>query len=518
MLIKMTTFAEAEKILFVPHDIRPISHKQTVEVVQQLGYKIVFPPNELLLYDENNPNTDALWNWIDENIQSTDAAVLSSDLLLYGGLIPSRKHNIPKSVIDDRLERFKTLRKNNPQTRIYILSSLMRTPTEGVAGFNEDPKYYETYGSQIFTLTLLLDKQEILKLNDNEKWQLNYLKNNIPTEYLDDYFKRRAKNLSATKKLIDFVNQGIFDYLLVGKDDNSPFCQTHRENRELMSYAESLPKTKFQSLSGIDEFGLILLVRAVNDIRGESPTVNVKYNKGKGEKTIPAYANESIGKYIEETMMIAGGRIADDPKLADLVLLVNTDQNGKTYFLHNSSPKDVPKLNEKKLDKQANHFANLVDEYVEAGYPVGIADITYVNGADNALMKHLYNKGLLYKIQAYSGWNTATNSTGFAIGTGILAKYMSNDSKDRLLTIRYLDDWAYQANVRTMLSEQFFNSREGMVNYYSLGDKTEFVNDRVTYLMRDFANRKLPPFEYLKDFYVTLPWQRMFECDIHFVK
>ena len=95
---------------------------------------------------------------------------------------------------------------------------------------------------------------------------------------------------------------------------------------------------------------------------------------------------------------------------------------------------------------------------------------------------------------------------------------MSNDSKDRLLTIRYLDDWAYQANVRTMLSEQFFNSREGMVNYYSLGDKTEFVNDRVTYLMRDFANRKLPPFEYLKDFYVTLPWQRMFECDIHFVK
>ena len=158
----------------------------------------------------------------------------------------------------------------------------------------------------------------------------------------------------------------------------------------------------------------------------------------------------------------------------------------------------------------------MVNEYISAGYSVGIADIIFANGSDNALMKNLYQKGLLLKLQAYSGWNTATNSTGFVIGTGILAKHMSNNSKDKLLMRRYLDDWAYQANVRTMLGEQLFNYREGGAVYYNLGSKSQDVEDRVTFLMREFAAKNLPPSDLLNDFYVTLPWNRMFECEINF--
>ena len=183
---------------------------------------------------------------------------------------------------------------------------------------------------------------------------------------------------------------------------------------------------------------------------------------------------------------------------------------------HNALPNSTLKIDQKKVEKNAENFANLVDEYVEAGYPVGIADIAFANGSDNALMENLYNKGLLFKLQAYSGWNTATNSTGFVLGTGMLAKNMSNTSKDRLLIRRYLDDWAYQANVRTVIGEQLFNSREGGAIYYNLGSHTQGVADRVTWLMREFAAKNLPPFEYLKKFDVTLPWNRMFECSIDF--
>ena len=36
-----------EKILFIPHDSRPISLQQTAEVIEQLGYEVLTPPEEL---------------------------------------------------------------------------------------------------------------------------------------------------------------------------------------------------------------------------------------------------------------------------------------------------------------------------------------------------------------------------------------------------------------------------------------------------------------------------------------
>ena len=511
--------ANKEKILFIPHDARPICFQQTAEVIEQLGYEVLTPPEEFFGgKGDYMGQPDELWKWLESNVKSAKVAVIAADSLFYGGLIPSRKHEISQSVIDSRLERFKALHINNPNMKIYVFASLMRTPQEGVAGFTEEPDYYVTYGNRIFNLTALMDKSELAYLSASEKQELCALKSSIPSEILNDWFSRREKNLAVTKQFIDLLDQNFISYLIVGRDDNSPFCQTHKENRELKIYAEkyNLPKTKFQSLAGIDEFGLLLLTRAVNDLRGETPTISVKFNKGKGSKTVPDFSDEEIGNSIENAAALAGGKLVDEPKGADFVLLVNTDPNGKTYQLHNALPDSAIKLDQKKLDKNAENFANMVYEYIEAGYPVGIADIAFANGSDNALMENLYNKGLLFKLQAYSGWNTATNSTGFVLGTGMLAKNMSNSSKDKLLIRRYLDDWAYQANVRTIIGEQLFNSREGGSIYYNLGTHTKAVADRVTWLMREFAAKKLPPFDYLKKFDVTLPWNRMFECSIDF--
>lgn len=511
--------AEKEKIIFIPHDARPICFQQTAEVVEQLGYKVLTPPEEFFGGKEDYMGQpEELWKWLEDNVKSAKVAVIAADSLFYGGLIPSRKHEIPQAVIDSRLERFKALHTKNPKMKIYVFTSLMRTPQEGVAGFTEEPDYYVTYGSRIFNLTALMDKADLAYLSASEQQEMSALKSGIPNEVLNDWFSRREKNLAVTKQFIDLLDQNVISYLIVGRDDNSPLCQTHKENRELKIYAEkyNLPKTKFQSLAGIDEFGLLLLTRAINDLRGETPTVSVKFNKGKGAKTVPAFSDEEIGNSIEDAAAIAGGKLIDEPNKADFVLLVNTDPNGKTYQTHNALPDSAIKLDQKKLDKNAENFAELVDEYVEAGYPVGIADITFANGSDNALMENLYNKGLLFKLQAYSGWNTATNSTGFVLGTGILAKNMSNASKDKLLIRRYLDDWAYQANVRTVIGEQLFNSREGSAIYYNLGNQAQAVADRVTWLMREFAAKNLPPFAYLKNFDVTLPWNRMFECNIDF--
>lgn len=42
-------------------------------------------------------------------------------------------------------------------------------------------------------------------------------------------------------------------------------------------------------------------------------------------------------------------------------------------------------------------------------------------------MDELRDRGLLFKLRAYAGWNTPTNSTGFVIGEGMLAKHMKDE-------------------------------------------------------------------------------------------
>ena len=516
VVIVSAGFAEAHEaaILFVPSDARPISLQQTSEVLQSIGCNVVSPPAEYFGNNKYDGEPEKILQWLEENIHSANAVVIASDSVLYGGLIPSRKHNYTQEELDARIERIKTICEENSSISVYIFASLMRTPTFAVEGFDEEPKYYVTYGSKIFRLTALMDKQEISGLTNDEKKHLASLRKDLPEEILQDWFDRREKNLSVTKKFMDYVTSGKIKYLVVGRDDNSPLCQTHKENRELLRYAESheLTREKFQSLAGIDEFGLLLLTRAVNDMLGETPSVYVKYNHGTGAKTIPAYSDEYIGTSIEDAIIIAGGEIVNNPDDADLVLLVNTPPDGISLEPHNALPSFRKKLDDRKYIKNAEIFTDMIEEYINAGYPVGVADIIFANGSDNYLMKSLRERGLLYKLQSYSGWNTATNSIGFAIGTGLLARKMTVEAKNKLLTRRYLDDWVYQANIRTTIADELYTLPDMGASYYSLGERTSIVEKRVTELMREFATK----LDLVNDFEVTLPLSRMFECDIKF--
>ncbi len=498
----------AQKILFIPHDDRPVSFQQPVEVIEQLNYEIISPPAEILT------RPDDLWLWFNENAPQAVAAVVSSDALLYGGLIPSRSHQISYDILISRVQNFKTLRENNPNLNLYLFGSLMRTPAFGTPGDREEPDYYGQYGADIFQLTKLLDKQEISKLSRKEKNQLATLEKNIPDEILDDWFARRVKNLAATKKLLDFTNDDIVNFFIIGRDDNAALSQTHRENLQLLAYMENIPKTKAQSHAGIDEFAMLLLTRAVNDLNCELPFVNVQFNRGVGEKTIPHYSDEEIGQSIRNQILIAGGMFVPNPKNADFVLFVNSDPNGNTFEFHNSfPPQTLSKRQQKYFARNAENFSDMVSDAVNKNLRVGVADIICANGSDNFLMNQLRDKNLLFKLQSYGGWNTATNTSGFALGTGILAKKMSRDSVNRLLARRYLDDWAYQANVRTAIAEELSKRPDGLAIYLNLGSHESEIVQRENILMRDFAAKNFPS---VKNFIVSNPWRRMFECRIDF--
>ena len=497
---------QVEKILYIPHDNRPISDKQTVEAAERLGYKVIVPPDELLGNREDLGHPGALWDWLTVHSADAKAAVISSDSLLYGSLVGSRKHEYSKEEVLERAARFKQFRQENPKLPLYVFGSIMRTPRNGEASGHEEPAYYRTYGADIFRYTVLEDKEEVEGLSRREQKEKAFLTELIPKKNLQDWLGRREKNFAANKELINLSRKKVFDYLALGRDDNAPYSRTHLESRHLAETGKDLDKTRFQAMAGIDEAGMLLLTRAINNLKKEVPFVYTKYNWGRGEFTVPAYSDEKISASIDSAITAAGGMPVTSPERADLVLMVNTNPNGKTYEAND-------RANDGTDREGTKYFADLVSEYVAKGYPVGIADIAYANGSDNALMEELRKRKLLFKLNAYAGWNTPTNSTGFVIGEGMLTQKMKRADVDALLLTRYLDDWAYQANVRNTIARQLSWLRGDGV-YGSLDAKKEAVSQRTQIMLRRFVDSNLPGLTTLEEITVYFPWNRMFESDI----
>lgn len=509
--------SEKGNIIFIPHDNRPISDKQTADTIRELGYKVIVPPDDMLGSREDQGNPDKLWEWLETNtdkknkeikkeLKNLKAVVVSADSLLYGSLVGSRKHSYSQEQVLSRVEKFNDFRKEHPNLNFYSFASIMRTPRTGEASGTEEPSYYKNYGADIFRFTALGDKAETDRLTRREQKEYDFLKKLIPQEALDDWLSRRNKNFAANKAMIDMTRGGVFNYFVLGRDDNAPYSQTHMEGRKLSELAKDLNKSHFQNMAGIDEIAMLLLARAVNDNERTVPFVSVVYNYGRGPRTIPAYSDETIETSIRSAIETAGGMQVSKDDKADLVLYVNTDPNGKTLEANTTQNTAAPRNGTK-------YFADIVEEAIAAGKPVAVGDIAFANGADNAFMEIMKNRGLLFKLRAYSGWNTPTNSTGFVIGQGVLSGRMSDESKDKLLLTRYLDDWAYQSNIRQVMSRQLGWFR-GSGFYTSLNEKRSAIEHRSTKLMRRWVENNLPPFDGLQGLQVHYPWNRMFESDI----
>ena len=116
-------------IIFVPHDNRPISFKQTADNIRDLGYEVLTPPEELLGNRENPyAKPEELSKWVIENAKKADAAVISSDSMVYGSLVASRKHNLSEDVVLARVHNFEKIHQANPNMKLYVFGSIMRTP------------------------------------------------------------------------------------------------------------------------------------------------------------------------------------------------------------------------------------------------------------------------------------------------------------------------------------------------------------------------------------------------------
>ena len=172
----------SSKILLISLDDRPPCLQFPVKMGLIGDVELVCPPRALLGKFTDFGKSDEIIQWIlAQNLQSFDAAIVSMDMLAYGGLVASRVHETPFEMAMKRVEIIKTIREKAPKIKIYGSSIIMRLAPTG-DGKNE--AYREK-----------LAKWAEVSPDGNQKPLVERLESEIPKEALENYKTARTRNL-----------------------------------------------------------------------------------------------------------------------------------------------------------------------------------------------------------------------------------------------------------------------------------------------------------------------------------
>ena len=486
-------------MVYVPMDTRPVCKDYTVATMKAAGWDVLVPPEELLSSADRDGQPDKLLEWLEQNTPKAVAVVASADALIYGGLVDSRTHHIEPSVLQSRVERLLSLKKKVHSPDIYVFVTIMRSPKASAAPV--EPVYYQEWGGKLFRHGALRDKVELQGLSRKENKELQELNRTIPRNVIADYYDRRRTNIRTSELLLHGIESDSFNYLLVGRDDTNPLSQAHKEARYMSSLVSNFSNSKIRFFSGADQLGLVLLTQAANRLTFTTPLVYTEFGNGKGGETVPTYEDDTVAESARQHIFAAGAFPSKNAATADYVLLVNTPYNGKTLEASDAKNNGV-------ADKNTKAFADKVQSFIERGKKVIVSDSAYGNGADNALVKELFRRGLAYQVAAYGGWNTSGNTLGFALAQGMESPFYEGNAAKDLLTVRYLDDWAYQANARMDVYQHVIWPKQ-MPNSGFTPEQKRIAEAAIKESITKVAEPVMG--SVAKEYDFKLPWSRMFE-------
>lgn len=386
------------KICFIPIDNRPVCYNLAKDIAAiDENIELFIPPREFLGDLTRSAGVNEIIEWI-ENIPECDAMVISLDTIAYGGLIPSRRSPDSIDKIKIRLNRLKPLLEGK---KVYAFSSIMRISNNN---YNEEEKeYWKDWGKKIF------------------EYSYSGVNDGIPQAILDDYLATRKRNFEINKTYLN----GDLNTLIFSKDDCAPKGFNVDEARELERLGA---KTK----TGADEIPLTLLARAIE----KEIKVFVEFTEPDYKDCISNYEDVSIEKSVQGQLELGGFTQVQTREEADVILIVNNF-----------------------IEKQGEHVMGWTTQpfrktFTPPDKPYAIADVRYANGADNDFVEQLLPQIDLKNFYGYAGWNTSANTIGSLLA-GVKVRWNAGKYNEaafkRLQIIRFLDDWAYQANVRGMI-------------------------------------------------------------------
>ena len=161
------------RILLLPLDERPCNFLYPALMVEKCtDVQLLLPPKELMGSKKRPAPFLLLAQWLEKNFSCCDYAVISIDMLVYGGIVPSRLHHQTTRECLDRLHLLADLRARYPQVKLFAFSLIMRAPCYNSA--DEEPDYYAEHGSSLFRVGVLRDKIQRNLATAEEKSELSW--------------------------------------------------------------------------------------------------------------------------------------------------------------------------------------------------------------------------------------------------------------------------------------------------------------------------------------------------------
>ena len=463
-----------KKIALIPIDNRPVCYnlpKMTADINRDI--KLIMPDRRVLGSLTKSAEINALFEWL-EDLNDVDYIVISADTLVYGGLIPSRRSEENADTLEQRILKLRNilLKKNGIKT--FLFSSIMRISNNNIN--EEEKEYWAKYGTMLFEYSYNLHKAEV-EGSEQAKKRAKELSTEIPQEILVDWLTTRERNFLVNRMYLKMYDDGLIHTLIYSKDDCAKYGFNVKE-ANYFDFEASKRKNVFVK-TGADEIPLTLLARCMTD--GRDIKIAPVYTNPDDINLISNYEDISVQKSAESQIMTAGATVSDFQS-ADLVMYVNNFKDHQGELV---------------MDVETEGFGGHIEKYEKAYF---VADVLNTNGADNGFAKTILNGEYDDYYFGYAGWNTTGNTIGGAISAALTAYTSKNPDEEafkKLQTVRFLDDWAYQANIRKIIREK------------NITDKAE-----IKALFAPFEQKIGEFLNYRFDADYSFPWNRSFEIEI----
>ncbi|MBR1552995.1 MAG: DUF4127 family protein [Schwartzia sp.] len=400
------------RVLLVPLDSRPPCGRFVQDTARIAGVEVILPPAELLDEYFRPGDCDALQSWTMEHLAGCDAAILSIDQLLHGGLIASRQ---AKKKPDDeaRLLAFlRELRAAHPAVPLYAFSILPRmTPPDGLCDWHEQKrlmKYSRLVGK--------ISRETPPTYEDLAA--LAALRSSISPENLARYEALFANYAEFGHRLIALAEDGTLDRLVIGQDDSEPNSIPNLILRQLSETCEKkhISGDRIFLAQGADELALSILAAAEAKREGFSPHVALAYSNASAPGRVLPYMGATLDETAREKIRFTGGTPVLSPKDADFTLYLSANDETTKATRRNAAGEISALL----ADSRAVALVDLAEHFT----------------LDETLLPVLLETGTpVHALAAYAGWNTASNAIGNAVAHAVLlqiARHRAETEDDAL--------------------------------------------------------------------------------------
>lgn len=491
-----------KKIVYLPLDERPCNYSFVGFLSEDNEkYRLVKPELSELGDCKIPAKFESVRDFLLRECKDADYLIIAIDMLLYGGIVPSRLHHMQREELQARLRVLSDIKTINPTLRVYAFSLVMRCPC--YSDNSEEPEYYGLVGQEIFEYGQCEHKHRDGLISEDEyNAERERLKVCVP--YLDDFLTRRKCNVAMFDDILNLIGNVIDEFVIL-QDDSNPCGYTAMDQQRVRGMIRE-KGVHVDIYPGADEGGMTLLARAITHMMGYRVKFYPVYPKEECKNVIPMYEDREVYKSISAQVRSAGGVICETEDEADVLLFCNLPV-GET---HNVMKRGGPQYDARELPL----FVEKIKSAVLSGKGAAVADIAYCNGADVDLTEALTREVGLLKLWGFAGWNTSSNTLGTTICQATI-RYFFGDTKThrRFTAERVYEDIGYCASVRKHVWD---NEVVAMgYCYEDTGVARGAVSERIGELLNIYISKNYPEIAEIyeiKDCY--LPWRRMFEVGL----